>query len=70
VIIYRVVGDKIIISQAPKYITESLAKTEMYELGVIGAKHVPEELEPVPCVIGSTLNPTPYFIKNIGIGIK
>jgi hypothetical protein len=26
--------------------------------------------EPVPCVIGSTLNPTPYFIKNIGIGIK
>jgi hypothetical protein len=29
---YRVVGDKIIISQAPKYITESLAKTEMYEM--------------------------------------
>jgi hypothetical protein len=28
----------------PKYITESLAKTEMYELGVIGTKHVPEEL--------------------------
>jgi hypothetical protein len=26
---YRVVGDKILISQAPKYITESLAKTEM-----------------------------------------
>jgi hypothetical protein len=41
---YRVVGDKIIISQAPKYITESLAKTEMYEMGVIGTKHVPEEL--------------------------
>jgi hypothetical protein len=29
---YRVVGDKIIISQAPKYITESLAKTEMLSL--------------------------------------
>jgi hypothetical protein len=33
---YRVVGDKIVISQAPKYITESLAKTEMYEMGVVG----------------------------------
>ena len=41
---YRVVGDKILISQAPKYITESLAKTEMYELGVMGTKHVPEAL--------------------------
>jgi hypothetical protein len=39
-----VVGDKIVISQAPKYITESLAKTEMYEMGVVGTKHVPEEL--------------------------
>jgi hypothetical protein len=29
---YRVVGDKIVISQAPKYITESLAKTEMIEM--------------------------------------
>jgi hypothetical protein len=27
-----------------KYITESLAKTEMYELGVMGTKHVPEAL--------------------------
>jgi hypothetical protein len=41
---YRVVGDNIVISQAPKYITESLAKTEMYELGVMGTKHVPEAL--------------------------
>jgi hypothetical protein len=32
---YRVVGDNIVISQAPKYITESLAKTEMYEMGVV-----------------------------------
>jgi hypothetical protein len=31
---YRVVGDKIVISQAPKYITESLAKTEMIEMGM------------------------------------
>jgi hypothetical protein len=41
---YRVVGDEIVISQAPKYITESLAKTEMIEMGMIGTKHVPEEL--------------------------
>jgi hypothetical protein len=26
--------------------------------------------EPVPCVIGSTLNPTANIIKNIGINIK
>jgi hypothetical protein len=70
---YRVVGDKIVISQAPKYITESLAKTEMYEMGVIGTKITNIVIcthEPVPCVIGSTLNPTPYVIKNIGIYIK
>ena len=41
---YRVVGNEVLSSQAPKYISQSVTRAEMYEMGMTGVSQVPEEL--------------------------